>query len=182
MASVAGRCALEKAGSIVDELYLPLVHGAVISYTRPFSKNRPLGAIRPRIPGNLRPAHKALRRLRNRAVAHSDLVDRSIWIHPPGLPSGQNGHLSTSLGYSVSVPLADPRLLESMLRLTDVLLPDLEAKIDELLHKLFSGANEPPDRMLLETSAGARRPTRCPPEIGTVREMLRPLAVRGRRE
>ena len=98
---------LTRIKDLGDDLYMPLLYAAAISYGRPFSDNRPIGPL----PGRwrrfddprLQKTHDDLLETRNKLVAHSDPAERTVDIYPPGAPLGKTGLVSG--GVSVSIRL-----------------------------------------------------------------------------
>jgi hypothetical protein len=75
---------------IADDLYQPLLQAIAISYGRPFAVSRAgstIGARWARFDSaQLQETHDKLMELRNKFVAHSDPMERTVQVIPPGVP------------------------------------------------------------------------------------------------
>lgn len=81
---------LEKVKGIKDDLYYPLSTAVIICYARPFTANKPYGALPNKwseftIP-RYKQIHKKLINARNKLMAHSDMEVRKVKILPPKIP------------------------------------------------------------------------------------------------
>ena len=98
-----------------DDLYRPLFHTAAVAYGRPFSGNKPHGALDPKwakFDDPLRQqTHDLLIEARNTYVAHSDEGVRKVEIFPDGTPiPGGGGAAFVGLSIGVTTKIFPPEL------------------------------------------------------------------------
>ena len=86
-------------------LYWTLHNGIVVSYGRPFTRNRPYGPLDEKWSTFEDPRfaelHALLMDLRHKTVAHSDLAMRKVFIVPAGARMFETGRRNTALGTAV---------------------------------------------------------------------------------
>ncbi len=123
-----------------DPLYMPLLNALIICYSRPFSDNRPIGAL----PGRwgkfserqFQQLHNTILELRNKVIAHSDLDVRKVFIVPDGAPIGGIGEKSIGLSLAVTfnaIPLDRfPTIGELCLGLGSRLSHEVDRQLGEL--------------------------------------------------
>lgn len=94
-------------------LYWTLHNGIVISYCRPFTRNKPYGPLPAKYSTfddpELRELHSELLDLRDKCVAHSDYDRRKVFIVPHGAALFDTGRAAKGLGTAVqnwALPLA----------------------------------------------------------------------------
>lgn len=89
-----------------DDLYIPLLNAIIVCYSRPFSKNKPLGPLpkkwRRFDSSRFQEIHKGLLELRNKTVAHSDLEIRKVFVIPKGARVRKTDIRSEGLGVGIS--------------------------------------------------------------------------------
>jgi len=89
-----------------DDSYFPLLNAIIVCYSRPFSKNKPLGPLPKKWHrfdnGRFQEVHETILELRNKTVAHSDLEIRKVFIIPKGTPVRKTGIRSEALGVGIS--------------------------------------------------------------------------------
>jgi len=84
---------IENTFGMGDGLYYPLYCAIVICYSRPFTQNKPYGAIGNRwkkyTNQRFNDIHKKILKARNEIIAHSELQIREASIIPPNVESGE---------------------------------------------------------------------------------------------
>jgi len=136
--------------SINDEAYYPLFAAVIICYSRPFSRNKPLGPL----PDGwthynsqeFQDVHDRLIQARNELVAHSDINARKVKIVPHNsLHLKDKGKVisNTGIGIGSSYYLFHPDLF----KLVQKMILDLGQRLDEqqiaLLAKLYGNMDLP---------------------------------------
>lgn len=138
---------LSKVRSMGDDLYFPLLTAIVVCYSRPFSRNKPLGPLPKKWHTFDKPEftkiHETILDLRDKTIAHSDLAIRKVSILPKGTPIGNSG-LTSGLGVimrDVALPMEIfPRIEAVCLDLGSRL--NLEVKKE--IRALFGSKDLPP--------------------------------------
>lgn len=104
-ALTACRLFREKVDRLGHELYYPLYCSIIICYGRPFSDNRPLGALpsqwRKFSSPRLQVTHDELIEARNGLIAHSDLKVRKVNIVPEGAKLGETDLQHHGIGLTI---------------------------------------------------------------------------------
>jgi hypothetical protein len=131
--------------------YLPLqepqVQLAVISYSRPFSKNKPFGPL----PGKwskfenpeFQEIHDFLLRARDQHVAHGDLAVREVYIAAPGATLA-SGDVATELTTSIRARWRAPWPISRAVDTCTDLGVRLLVEMNRLLRDLFSSRTDLP--------------------------------------
>jgi hypothetical protein len=141
-----------------DRLYQPLFHAIVVSYARPFTRNRPHG----RLPTewskftdpNFQEAHDALIRARDKYIAHSDEEVRQVLIFSPGARIGEIGYRAGDISLTVQTmgfPLSwFPPIRDLCLDLGG----RMDARVHSLLAELYTGRELPAEAFPLTVDEG----------------------------
>lgn len=143
---------LKNVTSLSHELYEPLYFAVVISYSRPFTRNEPAGALKPRwrqfTNSALKEAHDRLLEARNKIVAHSD--HRAVKIAPRGYPvPGFKGARFARTGVFVASTYYQVGWFKTVRAVCLDLGRRLDAECKSLLSELYDGRQLPPDAFLL---------------------------------
>jgi hypothetical protein len=97
---------LSKIKSINDELYFPLLCSIIVSYSRPFTSNKPLGKLSTKWGkyknAKFREKHETILELRDKAMAHSDLDIKKVYICPKGTHNVTTGKKFPGLGVYIT--------------------------------------------------------------------------------
>jgi len=85
---------IDTVDSLSHPLYYPLYASIVVCYVRPFTKNKPFGAIPKRYSkfdglSELNELHKELLKYRHEFIAHNDMTLRKAIIVPEGVTFGK---------------------------------------------------------------------------------------------
>jgi hypothetical protein len=125
-----------------DELYDPLWHAIVISYARPFTQNKPHGALPARWTkfdeDRLQLTHDSLIDDRKKFVAHGDAEVRKVQILPPGIYFGEVGP-NAGIGVSVFKGAYEREYFQDVYELCYDLGSRLNIAVEELLETLYGG-------------------------------------------
>jgi hypothetical protein len=117
-------------------LYVALNNALVVAYARPFTNNKPLGALPARWQrfGDARQSelHADLLAARNRVVAHSQMFDGKVVIVPRGSRFSPG----------------DPPMLEAVGIAVDMFAPDVISDIRDLCRSLRQRIHEEAERLL----------------------------------
>jgi len=140
---------LKVAPAFGDPLYVPLLSAIVVCYARPFTRNRPLGALpekwRTFPDQRMQQMHDALYKARSELIAHSDMNARQAKIVPPGFVLSEGGREMRSEGIGVQVTFYYFTLpmLRSVPALAHDLARRLGSEIDRLVEELYGGMTLP---------------------------------------
>jgi hypothetical protein len=130
-----------------DPLWRPLADAAVITYCRPFTGNRPFGALDSTWATFEDPAHQDLHdylmKLRHKTVAHSDAVVRNVLVLPPGTPRPYTAP-EENWDVSVRTEALLPRAFERVRHLCEVLGTRLNIAVNSGLEELYKHRALPP--------------------------------------
>ena len=123
-----------------NPLYQPLVEAIVISYSRPFTRNKPYGAL-PAKWGKmghvkLQEIHDDLIASRAKAVAHSDFEERKIMITPPGAKIGKTELRTGGLGIIVTKRIFTAVYIRDIKNLCQVLGGAINRVVEDLNKEL----------------------------------------------
>ncbi len=125
-----------------DNIYQPLIFGAVVSYCRPFMNSDGLGRSSKKWTRfddfALKDRHRELIEYRNSAVAHSSISQNDLHIWPTGvsISSGDKTIVLDEPGFAVRMPLLNgsslPNYIElcefQIARMIEYLIPEMEAR------------------------------------------------------
>lgn len=134
---------------LADDLYHPLLHATAISYGRPFAVSRAGSTIGARWARFARPVlldtHNKLIELRNKFVAHSDPMERTVQIIPPrvALLEGRREHFDRP-GIGVRDIAYPVEWFELVSATAADLGARLDAEVERLLQVLYGGMRVPP--------------------------------------
>jgi len=138
---------LSRVKDLGNGLYIPLLNAIIVCYSRPFSKNRPLGPLPKKWHrfdnSRFQEIHKALLKLRNKAVAHSDLEIRKVFIIPKGAWIRKTDIKSPSLGVGI---LNSSLAMEMVPEIRETCLDlgrRLNTEVNEQLQLLFGDKDLP---------------------------------------
>lgn len=139
---------------IRDELWLPLQDALIVSYARPFTRNRPVGPLPDQWARFEDPEHQRLHdelvSMRHEIVAHGDAARRTVVIFPPGtIPPIGGGPPTSEATVSVAQARKDPSYFAKVEGLCQDLQARLHVETEALLQELFGDidAREPFDLM-----------------------------------
>jgi hypothetical protein len=141
---------LKTVKSLSDELYNPLFTAIVVCYARPFTDNKPYGALPKKWSQFEDPKHRELHddliKARRELVAHSDVSARKAKITPPGVVVGMldgKEFRSAKIGVETTYYLFTiPRILD-IPPLTAYLGQQLGDEIERVLDELYDGMELP---------------------------------------
>lgn len=141
------RLFLQTVKDVRDPKFLPLQDAMVIAYARPFTANKPYGALDKRWrtfhdPG-LERLHELLVKTRNKLIAHSDKLHRKVQIipketsHIPGIPPNK----------TIALTVSNKKISLAMFPRIEALCLDLGRRLDkemfDLLDKLYGNKELP---------------------------------------
>lgn len=156
----AARVLLKYAPEIGSDLNYPLLVAAIVCYSRPFTANKPYGALPGRylnlLSDTLRSLHNEITSARNKYFAHSDLTEREACILPKGalIASSPSELRSAGLGSAMKFYLYPPETLQDLANACCVLLDQLTIDINALLVELYEGLELPACRFRLAIDNG----------------------------
>jgi hypothetical protein len=144
---------LSRVKDFADDLYIPLVNAIIVCYSRPFSRNKPLGSLPKKWHGfdnsRFQEIHEGLLELRNKTVAHSDLEIRKVSVLPKGAPVRETGLRTESLGVIISNRLLPIEIFPEIRNLCLDLGHRLNLEVKEELELLFGDKDLPPEEFEL---------------------------------
>ena len=144
---------LSRVKDLGDRLYIPLLTAMVVCYSRPFSKNKPLGPLPKKWHRfdnrRFQEIHKALLKLRNKTVAHSDLEIRKVFIIPKGARIRKTNIKSPSLGVGISNSSLAMEMIPEIRETCLDLGRRLNTEINEQLQLLFGDKDLPSEEFEL---------------------------------
>lgn len=131
----------ENVKDIRNKIWLPLQEAIIVTYSRPFTDNKPLGSLKKSwgiFPnGKLQSVHKKILEARDKQIAHSDLEQNKVSIVPKGVPAPPDNHISSSVMILISsfkFPLA---FFEDVEILCSYIGKRLNIEIDSELERLY---------------------------------------------
>ena len=138
----AAELVVNRVQGLGDDLYMPLFHAAAIAYGRPFTHNRPYGALGGKwerfTDPRLQQTHDTLIRVRDELVAHSDQSRRTVDIIPGGTPLGE-GRAAGRLMLSVATSVFPLQRFQDVAATCADLSSRLNEAVESLLRALFAG-------------------------------------------
>lgn len=138
-------CMLLSHNKITDTsaLYRPLLNALIVSYVRPFKRNKPVGPLDSKwhkwYGGNENWLHKQLIGLRDTAVAHSDSAMHKVRVYPAGTK------LQTETVIEIWSGDLKPERIPQIKVLCEELLKRIETRIEELKKYLYPHGKIPPN-------------------------------------
>jgi len=141
---------LKKVDGLGHELYHPLYTAIVICYTRPFTKNKPYGALPKKWytfdDNELNEIHEDLMRTRHELIAHSDMTVKEAFIVPAGCEIGKDGDkplVSDYIGVQISMQYFPRPMFERIHNLCVFQGSRINDEIDLLVEELYEGMELP---------------------------------------
>jgi hypothetical protein len=131
---------LKNVKSIKDELWLSLQEAIVISYGRPFSKNKPFGQL-PKayseMPNKaMQLTHELLLEARDKEIAHSDADRKKVFIVPIGARMPQGG-LASGVGIATKSSRFSVGFFEKVEQLCLYVGRKIHFEIEKELERLY---------------------------------------------
>jgi hypothetical protein len=139
-AKYACDCFVENVSNMQDTLYFPLLETIIISYSRPFSANKPLGSLHKKWgifkKDRYNLLHKRILEMRNKIIAHSDFEIRKVQIIPPYclIPVLEQRTQNIDFGIKTQALQIEsvPIIRDMCINLGQRLLKEIEYRIDAL--------------------------------------------------
>ena len=137
----ACRLLIAEVKAVGDDLYRPLLDAIVVSYSRPFTANKPLGSLPAKWSKFSDPRHQHVHdqilKMRHKFVAHSDPYERSVYIVPPYVPIPGAGTHFVDVGVAVRTTAFEVGHFPDIERTCLDLGSRLNAAVDPLLKELY---------------------------------------------
>lgn len=137
---------IEHVKDLKDELWIPLQDAVVISYSRPFTRNRPFGGLADEWgvfeDPQLQALHDELLGLRHQTIAHSDAEVRKVLIVPPAVDFGAVGK-TKGLGVVSTTTKVPPARFHKIQELCLDVGRRLNTAVDERLVALYGSVDLP---------------------------------------
>lgn len=141
------RIFLKEIKDLKDEKYFALQNAIIVSYTRPFTSNKPFGPLEKEWSKFSDPKHAAIHlkiiRHRHQSAAHSDFDIRKVCIEPKGVIIKPMKTKSEEIGVTVrneAFPISSFKVIEHLcLGLGSRIHQEVEKRIDEI----FGNVNLP---------------------------------------
>jgi len=141
---------LEKVDGLGHELYYPLYTAVVICYTRPFTNNKPHGALPKKWytfdDEILSETHNDLISARNELIAHSDMTIKEAYVVPAGCEIGKDGDkplVSDFIGVQTTMHYFPRPMFEKICNLCMFQGTRINQEIDDLITELYEGMELP---------------------------------------
>jgi len=132
------------------DLYYPLYASVIICYARPFTNNKPYGALPNRWQRfdsqKKKQTHKKILQARHELIAHSDMRVRKSMIVPPGVVIGKHEEKeikSSSIGTLTSLYFFPVRFFSLVQNNSIHIGSRLNKEIDEIVEELYGNMELP---------------------------------------
>ena len=144
-----------------DERLYPLTTAVVVCYARPFTQNKPFGALPEKWSrfsnSGFKDIHDKLIKARNEIFAHSDMNIRKVQIVPPNVSVIKNVNKelkSTQIGTQLNTYFFSIDFFKSVRKLILDLGSRLQKEIDRLIDDLYSNLELPKKEFDLKIDEG----------------------------
>lgn len=141
---------LETVDGMGHELYSPLYSAIVVCYSRPFTNNKPHGALPSKWYSFEMEIHKKthdeLLKARHELIAHSDMTVKSAMIVPPGIEMGGKSKkpiISDHIGVQTTFYYYARSFFKDSYALCLFQGSRISVEIDVLLEELYGGMELP---------------------------------------
>jgi hypothetical protein len=152
---------IKNVKSIKDRILYPLTTSVVVCYARPFTANKPYGALpnkwskfdNPRYQAT----HDELLQARHELFAHSDMNVKQVMIVPPNIPLMTHGGQewkNPEIGTEVSYKLFAPDYFELVRETNTDIGRRMRAEIDKLIINLYGNMELPNREFSLRVDEG----------------------------
>lgn len=152
---------IEMVDDVNHDLYYPLFTSIVVCYARPFTNNKPYGALPGKWEnfedGKMKSTHDALIKARHELIAHSDMAARKAKIVPPKVVIGYMNERelkSSRIGTQTSFYFFTIPMIKDIPRLTTDIGRRLNAEIEHKLEEIYGDMELPQAKFALRLDNG----------------------------
>lgn len=135
------RLFIKTVKSMSDDGFIPLQESIIVSYSRPFTRNKPYGSLDSKMVSFLDKKFQKLHHMiidhRNKIVAHSDLKYKKVQIVPPGASKIKGVPTNSTVAVQLSIPKLTINTFRNVEKLCLSVGGKLDKDIDDLLAKTY---------------------------------------------